>query len=304
MFSPSRRCIPAKDASLFWAKCDRILGKCASGVVAVPEVKSAKRVADLLQIIAQHPPGLTFSELLAASDLPKSSLHSLLTTLVAEQMLRYEPISRQYGLGGRLFEMAAAYSRQLQIVPAAWPFMLAIRDELDETVQLAVLDGPMVVYVAKVESSYPLQLASSVGSRLPAYATGIGKALLATLPEAQLAALYAEPLTQFTDRTPASLGDLAERLRQAKAEGYAVDWGEYSADVCCVAVPVIGSEHTGVAALSVSVPASRFDDGRRTNAVQCLRRLSASLSLQLGASQPDAWRDGDELSVPESRVGG
>jgi len=256
----------------------------------MPLVKSATRVAALLELVAHHPPGLSYSELLEASDLPKSSLHELLTTLVHEHLLHYDPLSKRYGLGSRLFAMASMFAQQFQIAPAAWPYMTAIRDELNETVQLAVLDGAMVVYLAKVESLRPLQLASSVGSRLPAYATGIGQALLATLTDTQLAMHSPQSFETFTPATVTSITQLRAKLEKARRVGYASDLGEYSIDTRCVAVPVLGTDHQAAGALSISLSASRFDNERRDQVASILRDQAKALSLQLGAFNPDHWR--------------
>jgi DNA-binding IclR family transcriptional regulator len=256
----------------------------------MPLVKSAQRVADLLELVAQHPPGLSYSELLAASDLPKSSLHALLTTLVHEDLLRYNPLGKRYGLGSRLFAMASGYAAQFQIAPAAWPYMAAIRDELNETVQLAVLNGPMVVYLAKVESRRPMQLASAVGSRLPAYATGIGQALLATLSDTELDLhIPSGQWNAFTEETVTSRAQLRLKLENTRRAGYATDLGEYSPDTRCVAVPVLDKDHQAVGAISISVSASRFDDVLRDGLAAVLSEKAYALSQQLGASDPGRW---------------
>ncbi len=254
-------------------------------------VKSAQRVAEILDVVAHHPPGLTYSEVLEATDFPKSSLHSLLATLVREQLLHYTTITKRYGLGSRLFEMASSYVRQIPIVPAAWPFMVHARDHLNETVQLAVLEEATVVYVAKVESTHPFQLVSSVGSRLPAYATGIGQALLATLAPTRVEQLYPDgTLPVFTEATVSTIAGLHEKLDQARIEGYAVDHGEYSADVRCVASPILNAEHQAIGAMSISMPMSRFTQDQRQRTSHALRAATVALSHQLGAADPERWR--------------
>ncbi len=256
----------------------------------MPLVKSATRVAELLELISRHPPGLAYTEILEASSFPKSSLHALLTTLVHEQLVRYDPLSKRYGLGSRLFALASAYTHQFQIAPAAWPYMVAIRDQLNETTQLAVLEGVMVVYLAKVASRRPLQLASSVGSQLPAYATGIGQALLAALTDDELALHCPKVFTAYSPMTITSIQELRQKLNQARKDGYASDLGEYSPDTRCLAVPLLGTDHQAVAALSISLSASRFDDRLREQIATVLREKASSLSLTLGATDPDRWR--------------
>jgi DNA-binding IclR family transcriptional regulator len=266
-------------------------------MMLMPLVKSAQRVTALLEYVAHNPPGLSYSELLVSSDLPKSSLHALLTTLVHDELLRYDAVSKRYTLGSRLFAMASAYTQQFQIAPAAWPYMTTIRDALNETVQLAVLDGSMVVYLAKVEARRPLQLASSVGSRLPAYATGIGQALLATLDDSALKNHLPATFTAYTKTTLTSRESLQQKLREARRIGYATDLGEYSVDTRCVAVPVLGSALAAVGALSISVSASRFDEPLKNLIVPVLQHHAYALAHTLGANNPEHWR---RLASPSS----
>ncbi|EQD37767.1 transcriptional regulator, IclR family, partial [mine drainage metagenome] len=144
-------------------------------------VKSAERVVILLDALAHSPPGLSFSDLLISTDIPKSSLHGLLKTLLRRRIVAFDERSKTYMIGTKLWELAMAYTRQLQIVPLAWPDIEELSQKVGETVQMGVLDGADIVYIAKAESRHPLQMVSHVGSRLPAYATAIGKALLAGL---------------------------------------------------------------------------------------------------------------------------
>ena len=128
--------------------------------------------------------------------------------------------------------------------------------------QLAVLDGFENVYVAKVESSHHLRLQSEVGGRLPAYATGLGKVLLAGLPpvefERRLATVHLQPFTEATITDP---DVLRVRLAEIRTRGYGLDEGEYTVGVFCVAVPVLGAGGDTVAAVSSSVPTVRAVGG-------------------------------------------
>lgn len=253
-------------------------------------VKSALRVAEILEIVASHPPGLTYSELLETSQLPKSSLHELLSTLHAERLLTFNEATKRYVLGSRIWEWASTWAHRLPIVPTAWPSLQAIRDELNETVQLALLDGADVLYVAKVESRHPLQLASYVGSRLPAYATGIGQAILATLPDEEIIRLYPDTLPSFTPMTTPRVPTLLDKLKSARQDGFATDWGEYSPDIHCVAVPILGMNNDAIAALSISVPKDRFSPARRGEMAQVITRYSHVIAHECGSTDPEAWR--------------
>lgn len=254
-------------------------------------VKSAERVVVLLDTLAHSPPGLSFSELLVRSEIPRSSLHGLLKTLLKRRIIAFDERSKRYVMGTKLWELAMAYTRQLQIVPLAWPYIEDLSQRVDETVQMAVLDGADVVYVAKVESRRPLQLVSHIGSRLPAYATALGKALLAGLSPSGLMQIFPqESLETFTPRTIATRTDLMRELADIRARGFARDEGEYSAEVRCIAAPIVGHQGHVVASVSVSTPAERYEPEResemRTHLLSCVEQISG----RLGAVDAGAWR--------------
>lgn len=162
--------------------------------------------------------------------------------------------------------------------------MTAVRDELRETVQLAVLDGIDNIYVARVETEHELRLVSTVGSRLPAYATGIGKALLASLDNEEFHRRMAGvELRQFTERTITTMADLEAAIVEIRARGYAEDDGEYTPGIHCVAVPVFGEAGKIVAAMSCSLPNARLDTSTesRSALLESLRSQSTLLSNEL-----------------------
>jgi DNA-binding IclR family transcriptional regulator len=150
-------------------------------------------------------------------------------------------------------------------------------------VQLAVLDGIENVYVAKVDSSHNLKLVSFVGARLPAYATGIGKVLLAGLDEAELdTRLKGIELTKYTETTISSLDSLRQLLRDIRIQGFAADNEEYTLGVCCWAVPVRDVTGSVVAGVSVSIPSARVSEGIEETALEVLTEIAGQISSQLG----------------------
>jgi len=253
---------------------------------SVQPVKSARRALDVLELLTARERSLTFPEIGDALGLPGSSLHALLATLTDAGWLEFDPDSRQYGLGLRVLEAGNAYSRSVSLIDRALPVMTEIRDAIDETLIVAVLDGRHNVYVAKVSGNQLLGLASEVGRRLPAHATGLGKVLLAGLPGAKLSALLdGVELERYTDRTLTSHRALAQALADIRAKGFGEDAEEYTVGVRCVAVPVFDQRGATVAAISVSVPIIRFDETHRKRALNLLRdgaeRLSASLGFRV-----------------------
>jgi IclR family KDG regulon transcriptional repressor len=242
-------------------------------------VKSARRVLDVIEFLASRPGGASFPVLGEQLKLPKSSLHSLLMTLTSRGWIYLDESSRQYRLGLRVWQVAQNFAYVDNLAHLARRHLTAARDELNETVQLAVLDGVDNVYVAKVDADHLLQLVSQVGSRLPAYATGLGKVLLSGLEPAELRRRMAgTPIKHFTEKTITSLDVLEERLAEIRAQGYGEDEGEYTPGVYCVAVPVKDSGGQVIAAMSCSIP-----DARIARAGEAHDRLVLSLSRHAAA---------------------
>ncbi len=250
-------------------------------------VKSAQRALELLEVVARHPNGVTFVELAEQLPYPKSSLHGLLQTVVSMKWLTLDPDDRRYSIGVRPWEVGQAFRRSRDIVIRARRFLREANEALDETVQLGILDDLDVVYLDKVEGTQPLRLVSNVGSRLPAYVTGIGKALLSGLPPAVLRDRFAgRTLTGYTAHTITSGDRLIEVIEDVRRQGFAIDDGEYSLGVYCVAVPIANRSGRVVAALSFSVPTARLEseDVSSERMIEVLRAASRDISVSLDAT--------------------
>jgi DNA-binding IclR family transcriptional regulator len=276
------------------------------------QVKSADRILDIIELLANERAGLGFGELARLRHIPKSSLHALLGVLTARGYVELDASKRVYTLGIRTWEMGQAYLAHRDLVAKSVPHMEAVVRAINETVQLAVLDGIENVYLAKVDCSHPVRLQSEVGRRLYAHATGLGKVLLAELPPPELhARLEGVELAMVSPRTIRQVDQLKPVLERARQRGYALDDEEYTAGLRCVAVPILGSDGVTVAALSASIPISRAGSAEMVSALRHIAMASIDISKDLGVSHPDQrlaalteWR-GDVLaedSTAERRV--
>lgn len=251
-------------------------------------VKSAVRVLAVISLLTSQPRGATFGEIAERLTLPKSSTHALLRTMTDQGFVVVEPDSRRYRVGIRLWEAGQAYLNGLDLPSVAKPFMEEARDALRETVQLAVLDGIDNVYIAKVNADQRLVLQSRVGARLPAYATGLGKVLLAGLTDTEIEKRFSGvELQSFTDRTITNLDTLLQRVSDIRRDGYGTDDGEYTPGVVCVAVPVRNHAGEVLAAMSVSVPEVRASSQSQVHTLDVMtlqaKAMSAALGYQDGA---------------------
>lgn len=262
-------------------------------------VKSASRVLDLLELLAANPPGLTFVELIARLGLPKSSLHGLLMTLTDRHWLTQDPHTRQFRIGVRAWQAGLGYTRASSLTEIAECHLRAARDELGETIQLAIVEGTETIYVSKVDGTHQLRLVSEVGSHLPSYATAVGRAIVADQSDAQIAADYADSHFQkFTPHTIGSFAEFTEQLARTRSEGYAIAEGDYTEGVTCLAVAIRDYSGRAVAAMSCSAPTFRMalPSLERERALEVLRRHAAAISRQLGYA-------GSALTAPDDSPG-
>lgn len=260
-----------------------VTGDHAEGRVASDTaVKSADRVLMILDLISTRGPS-TFSEIVTALDLPNSSAHNLLQTMVNRDYLEVEAGPRRYRLGLRLWQVAQAYLGNDDLVTAARPIMDSLVAETGETVQLARLDGVENVYLAIAESPHPMKLVSEVGTRLFAHATGLGKVLLSALPpEEAEARLRSVELPRFTRNTVVDVDLILEELERVRERAFATDVEEYVIGCRCVAMPIHDAAGRVVAAMSVSVPTPRYDEQVAEHITRSLRDAVTRLSRRLG----------------------
>lgn len=250
-------------------------------------VKSAQRTLEILETVARYKDGVGFVELAAALPYPKSSLHGLLQTIIAMRWLTFDPVTRTYSIGVKPWEVGQSFLRSRELVVRARQYLRETNEELDETVQLGILDDLDVVYIDKVEGTKPLRLISNVGSRLPAYVTGIGKALLSGLPDDVLVSRFeGVELEGYTAKTITSGDQLIQVVREVRRQGYSTDDGEYTHGVFCVAVPIRDQSGEVVAAMSCSVPKALIELGELQvgQMIEVLTRQARQISRALDGS--------------------
>jgi len=164
------------------------------------------------------------------------------------------------------------------------PFRVKLRDETQKKVHLCVLDGAEVVYFDKVEGHPSLPVISRIGSRAPAYCTGVGKALLSSLPTDQVVELLRK--SPLPKRTPTTITDpvqLLEELKKTRDRGYAIDNGEHEEGIKCFAAPIRGYGGETVGAISITGLKRELDDETEAEwLIAVLKKTAAEISQELG----------------------
>ncbi|MFV2063135.1 MAG: IclR family transcriptional regulator [Chloroflexota bacterium] len=218
-------------------------------------VRSVARALDILDVLQDAPEGASLTTLSQTVELPKSSVFRYLNTLEMHGYVQQDASTGAYRLG---MGFVPSHARHLEVLSArARPFLERLRDRFKETVNLAVLDGNRIAYVAILESRRAMRLAARVGDRVPIHSSALGKAICATMADEDvLEMLRAEGMPMLTAKTITEEQAFLTEIEAVRRSGRAIDDGEHEEDGRCVAVAVVGSRIP--AAISLSAPAVRF----------------------------------------------
>jgi DNA-binding IclR family transcriptional regulator len=241
-------------------------------------VPALEKAHSVIRLIAEEPSKLKLTELCKRLDISKSSMFSLLQTMETLQWITRDR-SDAYTLGMHFGLMGNAFFRQFDLIDAFRAAAPTYMQEINESIQLASLDGNEIVYLAKEAAPSLVQMVSGPGTRLPAHATGLGKMLLSGFEDSQIKLLYPEEdlssLTPFTLRTKR---ELLEQLRAIRAQGYATDLQEGVMGFNCISAPVYQSGGQIAASVSFSMPLHHWEE-KREKALKSVLSLANKLSF-------------------------
>ncbi len=209
------------------------------------------RVDQILNAFQLWGPLMSPGDIRRVTGLPKATVSRIVSELVEHRILEYS--GRQLRLGIRLFELGVMAVGPRDLNRLAAHRMAHLRAATGQTVHLAALDGREVVYVQILRSSTSPPLPSRVGGRLPAYATGVGKALLAWLPDAEIENSLPDKLEALGPNTITSRSRLLVELDRIRKAGVAYERQESSDDLACAAAAIMGYDNRPIAAISITV---------------------------------------------------
>lgn len=247
-------------------------------------VQSIDRVLDIIEILAASPGGMLLSDISSLSGLHTSTVHRLLTSLIDRGYARKDRSSGKYCLTMRLFEVGCRVSGAMDLLTLARPWLDELADFSQEAVHLVKRDGIDVVYLYKaVPVQLLIRMASYVGGRNPLYCTGVGKSILAYLPEQEVEDIWnSSDIHPITEKTIVDLQVLKEQLALVRKHGYAVDNEENEKGVFCLAAPIFNWQGEPIAAVSISAPLARMTDEAQSRILPKLFRTTEEISRHLG----------------------
>ena len=238
--------------------------------------KPTQRVLQVLELLCECGQPQRLTQISQALDVPKSTLLPILQTMVESGFVSRDA-SEKYSPGVALLRTGAAaravYSRDQEIRDC----LQVLVDTFGETCYYGVLDGSNVLYMEKVDSPQSLRMLTTIGRRMPAYATGLGKALLLDHTDGQLKALYRDKLEPLTKNTVKDIAALSSQLRQARQTGYTWEVEESTEHIRCFGVPV-RRDGAIVGAVSIAIPLFRYREEKKEEIIAALQKTAQRLS--------------------------
>lgn len=224
-------------------------------------VQSLERGLRVLTTFSAEAPELSLSDVARRTGLKRATSRRILLTL--EELGYVASNGRRFSLRPRALDVGYAYLSTMPVAEIAIPFMEELSRHFNESSSVAVLDGTDIVYIARVQANRIMSINLAVGSRLPAYATSMGRVLLAWLTPVELDAYFATArLATLTERTVAREERLREILAEVRARGWALTDQELEDGVRSVAAPLLARDRRAVAAMNMSTHAGRVSLAR------------------------------------------
>lgn len=246
-------------------------------------VKSIVKALDILELLDKKSE-LGITEVSENLELDKSTVHRLMSTLKEKGYVVQNTSNNKYLNSFKLFEMGNNVVEKLGLRRQAQPYLEHLARTTNETVNLAIMYDSNIIYIDKIESSATIKVNLNIGKKLPAYCTGLGKAMIAFMSQEKIEEIMkGVEFVQYTDKTVADIDKLMEQLKEIKTQGYSIDDEEYVEGLKCVAAPIFSYSGEVIAAISVAVPKYRYNEGEKNiGYVKIIKNTAINLSKDLG----------------------
>ncbi|MEE3214511.1 MAG: IclR family transcriptional regulator, partial [Pseudomonadota bacterium] len=247
------------------------------------------RSALRLGLLRTRPGGLALSDIAEQADLAPSTTHRLLQALLSQGFVTQDETLGVWRIDVKTFRIGNSFLEARDFVATSRPYLRRLTRDTGETANLGVRDGTTAVFLAQSESPQMMRMITRLGSRAPLHASGVGKALMAWLPDDDLERVLAERgLDRVTVNTLSSPSELRRAMAEIRQRGYACDREEHAIGLHCVAACIHDELGTPLAAISVSGPVARIPDERLDALGERVRDTAAEITAQLGGRVPEA----------------
>jgi IclR family KDG regulon transcriptional repressor len=236
----------------------------------------------LLKAFSEDEVEIGISALARRLGIAKSTAHRLAVTLVSEGMLEQDRENGKYRLGVALFRLGALVRRRMNVSNEARPHLYDLREKINETVHLAILDGTEIMYVYNFESTHAIRMRSDIGVRKPAYCTAEGQAILAFQPPEVIGEAIAAGLAPRTPNTITSADKFLKALAAVRQRGCAIEDEESELGMVGIAAPLRDDAGEVVGAIGIAGPVTRLSKKSIAAFIPHVIATADQVSLRLG----------------------
>lgn len=252
-------------------------------------VQSVQRAMAILEALGDDEDGLRLTDIAKRTALSVSTVHRLLTTLEQKRFVQFDRSDGMWHVGRGAFTIGSTFVRQRNFIAPALPVLRQLRDQTRETANLGVVDDGEVVVLTQVESREIMRAITRVGGRAPMINSGMGKAILASYPDADIEAHMATHRPRkATEKSILTMAGLRADITAIRARGYAIDDEEFVLGLRCVAAVVYNSQAEALCAISVSGLSVRVNDERVQTLGILVAQAARELTSSLGGQMPEA----------------
>lgn len=234
------------------------------------------RGLDIIEAVANGNKDL--AQIAKSTDITYSTAHRIVGALVQRNYLKKQ--GRDFVLGRKLLELGFSAYSQVQITQLARPILQQLADQTSDTVHLVEREQNSVIYLDKISSQRAVEISSRIGGIKPLISTGVGKAMLLGQPESEWVDVY--NLQNQLLKTPITLDQWLDTMREYRLKGYAYDKGEDEEVVRCVAAPIKSGSGKTIAAVSVSSAVDYMNEQRMKELVPLVQAAARQISNELG----------------------
>lgn len=241
-------------------------------------IQVSERIFNTIECLAQNG-AMGLQELSTELGLNKSTVHRILNSLICMDYVRQDTDSSKYSLSFKICSLSNQILEKNSMIDIARPYIKALSTQSGETVHLVQLDGINATYIDKVEASQnSVRMISMVGKSIPLYCSGVGKAMLADMPDEKIESIWKRSsIRQLTEHTITRYVDFINLIKEVRKNGYAMDNEENEAGVRCIAAALKDYNGKSTYAVSISAPKDRMNDDR----IQELKEMILNTKQQI-----------------------
>jgi IclR family transcriptional regulator, acetate operon repressor len=248
-------------------------------------IQSLDRAVGVLKTVAEGN-GMSLTEVAETSGQAAATCYRILTTLRKHRIVEFDEASQLWHVGLEAYRIGTTFIRRNSIAEQSRHVMQRIMTETGETANLAILDRGEVVFISQIESNELIRAFFRPGTRGAAHASGIGKAIMAYLPDRHISELLPGRLERFTANTITGRPDFVAELAEIRANGWAVDDEERTVGMRCIAAPMFNAFGEAIAGISLSGPSVRVRRERDAELGALIRAAADEVTRATGGRIP------------------